>query len=52
MSSSPVDVIDENGEDSGFYYSITINNDGSVTKQAATVNDFNRPTWQTRPLVQ
>ena len=45
MSSRAVDVIDENGESPGGYYSIRINDDGTITRTNARESDFNKPTW-------
>ncbi len=45
MSSHAVDVIDENGESPGRYYSIRINDDGTITLTNARESDFNKPTW-------
>ena len=45
MSSSAVDVIDENGDSPGGYYSIQIKDDGTITRSDALESDFNKPTW-------
>jgi hypothetical protein len=45
MSSHAVDVIDENGNSPGGYYSIRINDDGTITRTNARESDFNKPTW-------
>ena len=45
MSSHAVDVIDENGDSPGGYYSIRINDDGTITKSNALESDFNKLTW-------
>lgn len=45
MASFAVDVIDENGNSPGGYYSIHINDDGTITKSNALESDFNKPTW-------
>ena len=45
MASSAVDVIDENGDSPGSYYSIRINDDGTITHSKAQESDFNKPTW-------
>ena len=45
MSSHAVDVIDENSESPGGYYSIRINDDGTITRTNARESDFNKPTW-------
>ena len=45
MSSFAVDVIDENGDSPGAYYSIRINDDGTITRSVALESDFNKPTW-------
>ena len=46
MSSHAVDMIDENGESPGGYYSIRINDDGTITRTNARESDFNKPTWR------
>lgn len=45
MASFAVDVIDENGNSPGVYYSIHINDDGTITRTNARESDFNKPTW-------
>lgn len=45
MSSHAVDVIDENGNSPGGYYSIRINDDGTITRTNARGSDFNKLTW-------
>ena len=45
MSSFAVDVIDENGDSPGGYYSIRINDDGTISRFNAYESDFNKPTW-------
>ena len=44
MSSFAVDVIDENGDSPGGFYSIRINDDGTITRSEALESDFNKPT--------
>lgn len=45
IASFAVDVIDENGNSPGGYYSIRINDDGTITRTNARESDFNKPTW-------
>ena len=45
MASFAVDVIDENGDSPGGYYSIRIKDDGTITRSDALESDFNKPTW-------
>ena len=45
MASFAVDVIDENGDNPGGYYSIRINDDGTISRFNAYESDFNKPTW-------
>lgn len=45
MSSFAVDVIDENGDSPGGYYSIRINDDGTISRFNAYESDFNKPIW-------
>lgn len=46
MASFSADVIDENGNSPGGYYSIRINDDGTITQSNAQESDFNKPTWE------
>lgn len=45
IASFAVDMIDENGEDVGGYCSISIKDDGTITRSDALESDFNKPTW-------
>lgn len=45
METFAIDMIDENGENPGGYYSLRINDDGTVSWSEATESDFNKPTW-------
>ena len=45
MASFAVDVIDENGDSPGGYYSIRINDNGTISRFDAYESDFNKPIW-------
>lgn len=45
MASFAIDMIDENGENPGGYYSLRINDNGTITESKASESDFNKPTW-------
>jgi hypothetical protein len=45
MASFAVDMIDENGDSPGGYYSIRINDDGTITRSPALESDFDKPVW-------
>lgn len=46
MSSVAVDLIDENGENVGGYYSIKVNEDGTLKRSESLESAFNKPTWE------
>lgn len=46
MSSVAVDMIDEDGENIGGYYSIRINDDGTLIRSESLESAFNMPTWK------
>lgn len=46
MSSVAVDLIDENGENVGGYYSIKVNDDGTLKRSESLESAFNKPTWE------
>lgn len=46
MSSVAVDLIDENGENVGGYYSIKVNDDGTINRSESLESAFNKPTWE------
>lgn len=46
MSSVAVDLIDENGENVGGYYSIKVNDDGTIKRSESLESAFNKPTWE------
>ena len=45
ISSSAVDIVDEDGNNPETYYAIRINDDGSTSWSNASKSDFNKPTW-------
>jgi len=46
MSSVAVDLIDEDGENVGGYYSIQVNDDGTIKRSESLESAFNKPTWE------
>lgn len=46
MSSVAVDLIDENGENVGGYYSIQVNDDGTIKRSESLESAFKKPTWE------
>ena len=46
ISSVAVDMIDENGENVGGYYSIQVNDDGTIKRSESLESAFNKPTWE------
>ena len=45
METFAIDMIDENGENPGGYYSLRINDNGTITESKASESDFDKPTW-------
>ena len=46
LSSFAVDLIDEDGENVGGYYSIQVNDDGTIKRSESLESAFNKPTWE------
>ena len=46
MSSVAVDMIDEDGENVGGYYSIQVNDDGNIKRSESLESAFNKPAWE------
>ena len=46
LSSFAVDLIDEDGENVGGYFSIQVNDDGTIDRSESLESAFNMPTWE------